>query len=191
MGAFQQAGIFLVNCIFDFYLFILLLRFILQYLRADYYNPLIQFIVKITNPVVVPLRRYIPGYWGLDMATLTVIVGLTFIKILFLSWMTIYQFPSFFGLLLWIIGDLTLMVLKLLFYALLLNILISWISPNQRSPLTIIVAQLTEPLLHPFRRFIPPIAGFDITPIPVMIVLQLMITLIADPLIQAGLKLSL
>lgn len=191
MGAIQQASIFLIDCLFDFYLFILLLRFILQYLRADYYNPLVQFIVKITNPVVLPLRRYIPGYWGLDMATVAVIVAVTFVKIAFLSWITLNHLPSFFGLVLWMLGDLTLLILKLLFYALLLNILISWINPYQQTPLSSIVAKLTEPLLQPFRRFIPPIAGFDVTPIPVMIVLQLMITLIANPLINVGLKLSL
>ena len=124
MGAIQQAGLFLINTLFDFYLFILILRFILQYLRADYYNPLVQFIVKITNPVVLPFRRFIPGYWGLDMATVAVIAIVMLVKILFLSWLTLHHLPSFFGLILWIFGDLSLIILKLLFYALLLNILI-------------------------------------------------------------------
>lgn len=190
MGAFEQAGIFLISILFDFYLFVLILRFILQYLRIDYYNPLVQFLVKLTDPVILPLRRFIPGYWGLDMASLLVIVVLSLIKIALLASMTLNHFPGFFGWILWTFGDILLLVLKLFFYALLLSILISWIAPQQQTPLSSIVYRLTEPLLRPFRRFIPPIAGFDITPIPAMIVLQLLIILFADPLIRAGMQLA-
>lgn len=190
MGAIEQAGIFLVSILFDFYLFILILRFILQYLRVDYYNPLVQFMVKLTDPVILPLRRYIPGYWGLDMASLAIILLLALLKIAIVATLTLNHFPGFFGWIIWTLGDVSLLILKLLFYTLLLNILISWIAPRQHTPLSFIVYRLTEPLLQPFRRFIPPIAGFDITPIPVMIVLQLMIILIAEPLIQVGAQLA-
>lgn len=190
MSAIEQAGIFLISILFDFYLFILILRFILQYLRVDYYNPLVQFMVKLTDPIILPVRRYIPGYWGLDMASVAIILILSLLKIAIIGSMTLGHFPGFFGWFIWMLGDVSLLILKLLFYALLLNILISWIAPRQHTPLSFIVYRLTEPLLQPFRRFIPPIAGFDITPIPVMIVLQLIIMLIADPLISVGMQLA-
>ena len=190
MSAIEQAGIFLISILFDFYLFILILRFILQYLRVDYYNQLVQFMVKLTDPIILPVRRYIPGYWGLDMASVAIILVLSLLKIAIIGSMTLGHFPGFFGWFIWMLGDVSLLILKLLFYALLLNILISWIAPRQHTPLSFIVYRLTEPLLQPFRRFIPPIAGFDITPIPVMIVLQLIIMLIADPLISVGMQLA-
>ncbi len=81
MAPLQNASAFLIHSLFDIYLLILLLRFVLQYLRVDYYNPFTQFIVKATNPLVVPLRRIIPGFWGIDFATLIVIIVLTSLKV--------------------------------------------------------------------------------------------------------------
>lgn len=186
MSPLHNASVFLIQSVFDFYLFVLLLRLLLQYLRVDYYNPLTQFIIKITSPVVVPLRRVIPGYWGIDLATVVLILIVSLMKLSLISVLSIHHFPNIFGLILWSLGDLLGLIIKLFFYAILASVIISWVAPSNYSPLFVIVQRLTDPLLKPARRLIPQIAGFDISPIPVLLLLQILIILMAEPLAMIG-----
>lgn len=186
MSPLHNASVFLIQSVFDFYLFILLLRLLLQYLRVDYYNPITQFIIKITSPVVVPLRRIIPGYWGIDLATVVLIFIVSLMKLSLISVLSIHHFPNIFGLILWSLGDLIGLTIKLFFYAVLASVIISWVAPSNHSPLFIIVQRLTDPLLKPARRLIPQVAGFDISPIPVLLLLQILIILMAEPLAIIG-----
>lgn len=186
MSPLHNASIFLIQSLFDFYLFVLLLRLILQYLRVDYYNPLTQFIIKITNPVVIPLRRVIPGYWGIDIATVVVIFIVSLFKLSLISMIGIHHVPNIFGLVVWSIGDLIGLTIKLFFYAILASVIISWVAPTSHSPVMAILHRLTEPLLKPARRWIPNVGGFDISPIPVLLLLQVLIILISDPLAMKG-----
>ncbi|MCS5712612.1 YggT family protein [Candidatus Berkiella aquae] len=190
MSPLQNAGSFLIQSLFDIYLFVLLLRFILQYLRVDYYNPLTQFIVKATSPIVVPLRRFIPGLWGIDFATITAIILVTLLKITLITLVSMHKLPGPVGLMVWSVGNISVLTINLFFYAILANVLLSWIAPTAYSPVTIILQRLIEPLMRPARRYIPQIGGFDISPIPVMIALELLIILFADPLMQAGIRLA-
>lgn len=190
MAPLQNAGSFLIQTLFDLYLFVLLLRFILQYLRVDYYNPFTQFILKATNPVVVPLRRFIPGLWGIDFATLIAILLVTLIKITLITLVSIQKLPGPIGLVIWSVGNISELTIKLFFYAILASVLLSWIAPTAYSPATIILQRLIEPLLRPARRFIPQIGGFDISPIPVLIGLQLLVMLLAEPLVRIGISLA-
>lgn len=88
-------------------------------------------------------------------------------------------------------GDIVGVVLNIFFYAIIINIILSWVSPRQYNPLTEILHLMTEPLLNPARRFIPPISGFDISPIPVLIILQFITMLVANPLMNLGLRIAL
>ena len=191
MTPLQNASTFLIYSLFDIYLFILLFRFVLQYLRVDYYNPFTQFIVKATSPIVVPLRRIIPGFWGLDFATIIAIIALTCIKITLVTFITLHKLPAPLGLLILSIGEILALTINLFFYAIMMSVILSWVAPMSHSPLAPILMRLTEPLMRPMRRMIPPIAGFDITPIPVMIGLQLMKILIATPITQFGYQFGL
>lgn len=195
MSALQNAAVFLVQTLFDCYALILLLRIALQYLRVDYYNPVCQFIVKATNPVVVPVRRFIPGYWGLDLATIALLILTLFIKILLLGIISLPKFPAFSGLFVWTLGDLLSLGIKLFFYAILLQVLLSWLQPAARSPLSALLFQLTEPLLGPVRRKLrstfPSLANMDLSPIPVILLLQLGNVLLSQPLIQIGTQLAI
>jgi YggT family protein len=191
MAPLQNASAFLIHSIFDLYLFILLLRFILQYLRVDYYNPFTQFVVKATSPVVVPLRRIVPGFYGIDFATIIAILVLTGVKISLIMFVSMHKFPAIAGLLIWSFGEIFALTINLFFYAILMTVILSWVAPMSNSPITPILYRLTEPLMRPVRRLIPPIGGFDITPIPVMITLQVLKILIADPLTQMGFQFGL
>ncbi len=186
MAPLQNASAFLVHSLFDIYLLILLLRFVLQYLRVDYYNPFTQFIVKATSPLVVPLRRVVPGFWGIDFATLIVIIALTSLKVCLVMYISMHKFPSPAGIAIWSLGEIFNLTINLFFYSILLTVILSWVAPLTHSPIAPILSRLTEPLMKPVRRMIPPIAGFDISPIPVMIVLQLLKILVADPLTHTG-----
>lgn len=186
MFAFNNAGIFLIQSVFDLYLIVLLLRFLFQYFKVDFYNPVSQMIVKLTSPLVVPLRKVIPGYWGIDLATLVLLLGVTILKLMLLSLIGFHKFPHLLGLFVWALGDVIGLVLKLFFYALLASAVMSWIAPTAHSPVTAILSRLTEPLLQPARKYIPMIGGFDVSPIPVLLGLQVLIILIAEPFTAFG-----
>jgi len=191
MGPLQNASSFLIQTLFDLYLLALLLRFILQYLRVDYYNSFTQFILKATNPIVVPLRRFIPGLWGIDFATLVAILAVTLVKITLITLVSLHKLPGPIGLMVWSAGNISGLTIKLFFYAVLANVILSWIAPMAYSPMTVILKRLIEPLMGPARKYIPQIGGFDISPIPVIIVLELLIMLLADPLTQKGMALAI
>lgn len=191
MSSIKIATTILIQSLFDLYLFILLLRLLLQYFRVDYYNPLSQFVVKATSPIVVPLRRLVPGYWGIDFATVILLLTITWLKMIIIWLINFQRFPHFMGLMIWSVGDLFNLVLKLFFYAIILNVIITWIPSLARSPIASIIYRLCEPLLRPVRRVLPLIAGMDLSPIPVILILQFLITGVASPLMQLGSMLAL
>lgn len=192
MNPLESAGMFLIQTLVDLYLMVLLLRFLLQYLRADYYNPLSQFILKATNPLVIPLRRKIPGYWGMDFATLILIVGSILIKMLLLSLLVYHKLPTVGGLILLSTGELSTLFINLFFYAILFRVLISWLAPHANHPICTILFLLTEPLMSRARRYIPLIGGnIDISPILVLIGLKLLTILITHPLLNMGWMLAI
>lgn len=183
----NQALVFLINTLFDIYTMIVMLRLLFQLVRADFYNPLSQFIVKITNPLLKPLRRVIPGYAGIDFASVFLLLLLVWIKLTALLFIQIGIVPDILGLLVWSLGDLLTLLLDVYFYAILIQILLSWVMPSgQYNPIISALYSLTNPVLSRARRIIPPISGFDISPIPVMILLKLLVILLANPVVQYG-----
>jgi YggT family protein len=171
--SFNNATLFLITTIFNLYLTVLVVRLILAWARADYFNPITRFIVQITNPVIKPLRKAIPTYAGIEYSTLLFIILLEIIKnyLVGLFWMGV---PAMSVLLIFSIRNTITLILSTFFYSILINAILSWINPGY-SPLGQVLGQLSEPILRPLRRFIPPIAGFDITPIPALLILQFLI----------------
>lgn len=168
---------FLINTLFDLYIMVVLLRVWLQVARADFYNPFSQFIVKATQPVVAPLRRYIPSIGGWDTATIIFAFIVAGLKITVLS---LIGGGSLNPIALLILASIILItaVFKLLFWVLILRAILSWISRGH-NPIEAVMIQLTEPLLAPVRRFIPPIGGLDLSMIVVLIGLQFLEKLIS------------
>ncbi len=169
---------FLVNTLFDLYLMVVLLRVWLQVARADFYNPFSQFIVKATQPVVAPLRRFIPSLGGWDTATIVFAFIVAGLKITVLS---LLLGASLNPILLLISAAVIVItaVFKLLFWVLILRAILSWISRGH-NPIEAVMIQLTEPLLAPVRRFIPPIGGLDLSMLVVIIALQFLELLVND-----------
>jgi YggT family protein len=173
MLGLNDAAIFVIQTLGSLYLLVVLLRFILQLVRANFYNPLCQFAVKATQPLLKPLRRVIPSMFGLDMSSLVlalIVQMLLFAVILLLSG---YKVDVLF-LLPWALIGIFALFLKILFWAMIISVILSWVAPGSHNPGAELVQQITEPVLAPFRRIIPNLGGLDISPIFAFIALQLL-----------------
>ncbi len=174
MSGFAEALIYIVQTLGSLYLLIVLLRFILQLVRADFYNPLSQFTVKATQPLLKPLRRVIPGFGGLDLASLAlaILVQLVLMVVVILI---AGANPAAVGLqlLVWAIIAVTSLFLKIFFFAMIISVILSWVAPGSYNPGAQLVNQICEPLLAPFRRLLPNLGGLDISPIFAFIALNL------------------
>lgn len=182
MGYLSNAGVFLIQTLFGIYEVIILLRFLLQLVRADFYNPISQFIVKATSLPLRPLRRIIPGLAGVDVASLILLLVVVIVELLLLSVVANLPMPTLPGIIVLALVEL----LKLLIYVLLFSVfvlaILSWVSPGGYNPVANLLYQITAPLLRPARRLLPPMGGLDLSPMVVMIVLYLMILLVIHPL---------
>ncbi len=174
---FSQAGSFLVSTIIGLYITIVVIRFLFQWVRADFYNPLSQFIVKATNPLLMPLRKVIPGLFGLDMSALVLAYLLQVMELFLLLFLNASQFSPI--LVLWAaVGQLLSLFLYIFLIAIIIQAVMSWINPGSYNPIMALITQLTEPLLAPARKLLPPFSGLDLSPLLVIIGLNLVIMLI-------------
>ena len=166
----SSALVFIVNALTSLYLLVLLLRFWLPWLRADFRNPLAQGILKLTSPVVVPLRRIVPSFGRLDSATILVAFVVQYAAI-WLILLILSTSASIDVIAITALVKLVMLSINLFMFAIFIRIILSWISPGQYNPATAIIGTLTEPVLRPFRRLIPAIGGIDISPIFAIILL--------------------
>lgn len=161
------------------YICLLLLRFLFQAFRVDFYNPFAQAVVKATNPVLKPLRRIIPGWGGYDVAAIVaslLLFGLLWQLIALFSGQ-LAELPDgltlVVGVSLWAFKQLLLTFLDIFFYALIAQVILSWVNPMALSgPVGGILNQLLSPIMRPIQRWIPPFGGLDLSPVVVLIVLQ-------------------
>jgi len=171
MGYFANAGLFLLNVFFGLYIYAVLLRFLLQLVRADFYNPIAHVLVSITNPPLKPLRRVIPGLYGIDLASVVLLVLLQgLFEILVATLLSQPLLPAV--LLVKVIFGLAHSVLNIYLFSILIVVILSWINPYPNA-LSQLLARLTQPLLYPVRRRLPATAGIDFSPMVVMLVIAL------------------
>jgi YggT family protein len=187
MSTLSEGLLFLINTLFDLFLFILVIRFILAWSSAHYFDPVTQVIVRLTDFLIKPLRRIIPNIYRFELATLLVILVLEFIKFETIALLSLGT-PTLTGIIVLALADILKLFIQTFFYAILVQALMSWIMPN--SPINNVLYQVTAPIMRPFQRFIPLIGGVDISPIPAMIFLQLLIVMLVNPLMGLGLTLS-
>lgn len=161
----QNGLTFIISSLLNLYVITFYLRLALAWARADFRNPLAQFIVKVTNPLVIPARRFIPPAGGLDLATLAVLLVLQTVATAILVKIACIgggDVGQIIGLGLMRLLDLVLSTYSLL---LLIYVISSWVTPGGYNPAIAMLASLVEPMLAPFRRIVPPIAGFDLSPL--------------------------
>ena len=171
------ALIYLISTITDLYVATILVRLLLQWVGADFYNPLSQFLIKITNPVLVPARRIIPSIGKLDTASVVVMLLLEMMQLVFISLLGQMEFGIPF-LLLFAVKKLLLTLLMTYFVLIIARVIISWIANQSHHPLIPLVYQLTEPVLRPFSKLIPPIGGIDLSPLFALIALRFLLLLL-------------
>ena len=176
-----NAATFLIETVFGLYILLVMLRFLLQWARADFYNPVSQFIVKATQLPLKPLRKIIPGIGGLDMAALVFMIMLKFVE-LWLVTGVMGMSPQIGGLVVLSLAGLLGLLINVFIFSILIQVIISWVNPGMYNPVMGLLHSLTEPLLGPARRVIPPISGLDLSPIVVIIVLQLASMLAVAPI---------
>jgi YggT family protein len=178
---FTNPLIFLVQVLFGGYGLLVLLRFLLQLVRADFYNPLSQFVAKATSPVLRPLRRFIPGFAGLDLSALVLLWALKVVELTLVLLLVGAGFHLF-GALFWAIPELIGLVFNFYLIAILILVVMSWVNPGGYHPAVALIQRLCEPVLGPARRLIPPISGLDLSPMLAMLGLYLLQMLVLPPL---------
>lgn len=167
----KPALVFIISTIAQLYLLVMLLRFWLPWLRADFRNPIAQGILRLTSPLVVPVRRLIPPLGRLDTATVIVAFVIQYLAVLVI--LTINGIPpAFLPTAATAVIDLVVLSLRLFTFAIFIHIILSWVAPGTYNPATAFIAMLVEPVLRPFRSLIRPIGGLDISPIFAIIALQ-------------------
>lgn len=179
-GYLANPIVFLIHTLLGLYAALAALRLLLQWVRADFYNPMSQFIVRATTPVLRPLRRLVPSYAGVDLASL---VLAWLVKTLELATVALIAgLGNPLGALLWSIPALVTLFINIFLFAVLIQVILSWVNPDPYNPAFSLLERLTAPLLRPARRWIAPVGGLDLSPMAVMIALVVLEMLLVPPL---------
>lgn len=173
MIGLNTAAVYILQTIGGLYLLIVLLRFILQLVRANFYNPLCQFIVRATQPLLQPMRRLIPSIGGLDTASLVLAIIVQLVLMALTLMLLGYGVENPVQLLIWSIIGITALFIKVFFFALIISVILSWVAPGTHNPAAELINQICEPLLTPIRRFMPNLGGLDLSPIVAFLLLNL------------------
>lgn len=163
-AALAQTLTLIIKSLGGLFLLAVLLRFLLQAVRADFYNPVSQAIVKVTAPVLLPFRRIIPGYRGIDFASLVLALVLNSVFTALLLLIDGYV-PQIGIVVAWAFIGLVGLFLKIYFWSLIISIIASFVAPFSGNPVLLVVYQILEPLYSRIRRIIPPMGGLDLSPI--------------------------
>jgi YggT family protein len=182
MIGLNTAAVYVLQTIGSLYLLIVLLRFVLQLVRANFYNPLCQFAVKATQPLLKPLRRIIPSMFGLDMSSLVLAILVQLALMALTLLLTYGTIGNPLQLLIWSLIGVTALFLKIFFFALIISVILSWVAPGSHNPGAELVNQICEPALAPFRKIVPNLGGLDISPILAFLVLKLIDMLVINNL---------
>ena len=176
-----NAIVFIVNTLAQLYLFVLLLRLWLPWLGADFRNPIAQAILKLTSPVIVPVRRMVPPVGRLDTATVLVAFIIQYVTILLLL-LILGTSSDFLSIAVTATVNLVLLSLRLFIFAIIIRVILSWVSPGGYNPALALIYSMTDRILQPIRRIIPPLGGLDLSPLFAIILLA------AVTIIVVGLK---
>lgn len=179
---FTNPVVFLIQVLFGAYILVVMLRFLLQLVKADFYNPISQFIVKVTSPVLIYLRRVIPGLGGIDLSSLFFMWILKVIELALI--ISLAGLPISLMLFAWAIPELVKLAFNVFIFSILIQVILSWVNPGAYNPATALISSLTEPVLRPARKIIPPIGGLDLSPMATMIGLYLLQMLLLPPILH-------
>lgn len=184
MNALTEGLLFLIQSFFDIYIFLMMLRVILQWVHADSRNPLVQFVSKITNPPLLFTRKFLSFYRGIDLGAIAVLLLLELVKFSLIILLTSGGFPHVGGLIVLAFAELLQQMISIFLYSIFIFVILSWFAPVINAAFIQVLFQITEPLMRPARRIIHPIAGLDFSPVIVLIFLKLIQIVITQPLMR-------
>lgn len=185
MNYLSDTGLFLIDTILGFFILIVMFRVLLQMTRADFYNPLSQFVVKVSNPVLTPLRCIVPGFFGVDLAAIVLLIVLESLRLMLINLLMGHS-PNLLGLVILSCGELLKLATYVIIFSIFARAILSWFNPTGRHPMSRLLGSFTEPLLSPARRLIPATGVLDLAPVIVFIVLTVFLKLVVQPLLDIG-----
>lgn len=188
-GPLGEVFFLLIRTLGGVLLFAILARFLLQAARADFYNPVTQSLVKLTNPVLAPFHKVIPGFRGLDFSALVAALLLNSLCTALLIKSAGFMLPSIGIIVSWSFVGILSFILDIYFFGLLISIIASWVAPYSGNPVLMLIHQLIEPIQSRFRRVIPPLGGLDFSPIFIFLAIQVVEIMVVQPF-AAGLRLN-
>ncbi|HWP95124.1 MAG TPA: YggT family protein [Gammaproteobacteria bacterium] len=175
--------VFIIEVATGFFAALVMVRFLLGLARASFYNPLARAIVTLTNPLLVPLRRLLPPWGGIDWAAITLLVLIEGAAIALVTWLRVQALPAAGTLAVLVLVALVELLFNVYLVAILLLVLLSWISPGHYNPAAVLLDELTRPVLQPCRRLIPPLGGLDLSPLIALVALQVLKMLLVPPIL--------
>lgn len=173
METLAQIAIYIINTLGSLFVSLVLLRFLCQLVRADYYNPISKALVKFTNPVLIPLRKVIPGFFGIDFAAVVLALAVQMLLLLASIWLQGYSISNLLVLLPWAMVSLFGLLLNFYFIGIIIIFIASWVAPYSNHPALSLLRQLMEPLLAPFRKILPPLGPLDLSTLVFFMTLQI------------------
>ncbi len=190
----------IINTLFDLYIMLVLLRFMLQWLRADFYNPVSQFVVRATTPPLKPLRRIIPGFGGQDMAALTLALIIIIIKYIIIRSMGagVIELANVMapigsvgalGLIIIAMAEILSMFINIFLFAVIISVIMSWVNSGGYNPVVGLIHSLSQPVMKPIQKFIPPMGGLDLSPLFASLGLMVLKMLLIPPIVFIATKL--
>jgi YggT family protein len=185
MTPLTQVGLLVINTLVGLYLLLVVMRFLLQLVRADFYNPISQFIVKATNLPLIPMRKVIPGFGGIDIASLVLALLVQATAIVLILLLNGVQPPPL-QVPIWAAIGIMSLLLKVYFWGLLITVIASWVAPNSYNPVLILINQILEPAMKPIRKILPDMGGIDISPIIMFLLIQVLEIMVVKGLAQAS-----
>lgn len=186
MNPFVAASTLIIHLAFDAYIVILLVRLLLQKLSANWRNPLSQFIIQLTEKPLKPLRKMVPGVAGFDLSIIVLALILQLIEVVLLWVLQFGPIPNLLGALVIAVSEIISKFVYIYIYAIIINALSSWFPQMQTHPISHIVYLIVDPILARIRRFIPLIAGIDLSPMVAILIFTLMNMLLVMPLLAFG-----
>ncbi len=172
MSVLAEIAIYVIRTIGSLYLLLVLLRFLFQLVRADFYNPISQTIAKATNPLLLPMRKVIPGFYGIDFASLILGLLVQALVIQIIFFVAGYGFIGVLNLIAWSFVGVLATFASIYFWGLIIVIIASWIAPFSQNPALVLVRQIIEPAMAPIRKIIPPLGVIDLSPIVAFMILH-------------------
>ena len=190
MNYLANAALILIEFVFGIAVGLVVLRVLLQLVRANFHNPICQFLYKVSNPILMPLRRIIPAWRRLDLAGVVLAWALLLLKRI-LVFSLVAAVPSFAGLALIALADLIGFALMMMLLLIIVRVILSFVASDSYHPVIPLVHQLTEPVLKPVRKRMPALGGLDLSPMIVILAFALLQALLVAPLLDLGLSLGL